>query len=497
MRNGVSTIRLGVWTGCVLAALLPVALPGPVAADESVPVLGQRGDVYKVAAGTYGELFAEGAEAPADTEVLRVEVRRGLGEVERHLVPGSEDNAADRTPSLSFDAATGKLYVVWSSSDESILTRINLASFDGSQWGETIEVSGHIFSEKSSPRVAVTHDRFELASAEEGESSTRTILHVVWSEGTAAGDRTMYAPVVLVDGELASPWRRVHRLNDYVAEVATEAPRGLELAPPLARAPTVDVASESNSVIIGFVDRTSGTLVQMEAAAPAVELAEIGASLADYLDSSRLCQRIRRGEPDVVGRVAQGARVHIVVVGRRIRGTVRSSLAQSVGDVLVDRADELCSEGGLGHVASAARVHIVVVGARFQDGELLEQTATVSADARVLLAAAQPMDDGGYLQHLARLQIKSVRPAPVIGDGRPRIFVSPEGSGAVVAWEGESSVSWVETDQETGHWSKTFSLHVGETLSRSEAWSALRARARSLNPGLLMPAPGIDAPSIE
>ena len=163
-------------------ALLALLAGGATQAEDSAPVLGKSGDIYKVTVGTYSELFPDGTEASADAEVLRLEARRGSGTVEHHLVPGSEPDDSDKTPSLSFDASTGQLYVVWSSNNDSTLTRINLASFDGSEWSDTIEVSGNIYSDKSSPRLAVTHDRFELAEGSSGESSTRTVLHVVWSE---------------------------------------------------------------------------------------------------------------------------------------------------------------------------------------------------------------------------------------------------------------------------------------------------------------------------
>ena len=461
-----------------MAALLALLLgASSLQAVSSAPVLGKSGDVYQVTVGSYGELFPDGAEAPADAEVLRLEARRGSGTVERYLVPGSEADDSDRTPSLSFDASTGRLHVVWSSDDASTLTRINLASFDGSEWSETIEVSGNIYSTKSAPRLAVTHDRFELAEAISGRSSTRTVLHVVWSEDTSAGERVMYAPVVLVDGELASTWRRVHRLNDYVSQNLVDHPFSGAVPASLLATPTVDAASESNAVVIGFADIASGALVQLELAVPAAELAELAERVADHLKSTNLCQRIDDEESDAVTSVAEAARVHIVLVGRRIRSRVLAPLAQDVKSVLMERAADLCAENGLAGLASAARVHIVLVGARSQEGDLVERIE--AGDSHVLLAAAQPVGDG-YVQHLARLQVKSERAVPAIGEGQPTIFVSPTGTGAVVAWESASSLTYAENDPETGAWSEPFTLVLGDDLSRSAAYSILRERARSL-----------------
>lgn len=467
----------GVLTRFLLAMALLLA--GSAHAAENRPVLGKSGDVYQIAVGTYGDLFPDGSETSTDAEVLRLEARRGSGTVEHHLVPGSEPADSDRTPSLSFDAATGQLYVVWSSNNESTLTRINLASFDGTEWADTIEVSGNIYSNKSAPRLAVTHDRFELAEGSSGEPSTRTVLHVVWSEGTTDGEKVMYAPVVLVDGELASSWRRVHRLNDYVSESLTQEPFGGQVAANLLSAPTVGAGSEPNAVVIGFADSATGALVQLELSTPATELSELADSLADHLDASNLCERLENEGTGAVTQVAEAARIHIVIVGRRIRSRVLAPMAQDVKNFLIDRAEETCTDGDLSSVSSAARIHIVIVGAKAQAGELLERAE--AGETHVLLASAQPVDEG-YVQHLARLEVKSERVAPTIGDGEPTIFVSPNGTGAVVVWETGSSLTYVETtsDDAEAAWSESFTLLLDDNLSRSEAYSILHERARSL-----------------
>jgi len=462
----------------VIVALFSVLLcTSALAATDSALVLGKSGDIYQVTVGSYGELFPDGTQAARDAEVLRLEARRSSGTTEHHLVPGSETHDSDTSPSLFFDASTGWLYVVWSSDNDSTLTRINLATFDGAEWSGTIEVSGNIYSDKSAPRLAVTHDRFELVEANSGESSTRTVLHVVWSEDTTGGEKVMYAPVVLIDGELASTWRRVHRLNDYVSQELIDGPFSGAVPASLLKAPTVDGASESNAVVIGFADSASGAFVQLELATPAAELTELADSLADHLDASNLCERIQNEGAPAITSVASAARHHLVLVGRRIRSRVLAPLAADVERVLRENAEQLCVDGGLQGVANEARHHLVLVGARYQEGDLVEET--VAENGHVLLAAAQPVGDG-YVQHLARLQVKSERPTPTIGSGQPTIFVSPKGTGAVVAWENGSSLAYVETDPATGAWSESFTLLLGDDLSRSEAYSILRERARSL-----------------
>ena len=458
------------------ALLMLVAGGGAVQAVSSAPVLGKAGDVYQVDVGTYGNLFPNGSEVATDAEVLRVRARRGLGTIENYLVPGSESDDTDLTPSLFFDDSTGRLYVVWSSSNASTLTRINLASFDGNEWSNSIEVSGNIYSEKSAPRLAVTHDRFELEGGTAGESSSRTVLHVVWSEGSQDGQKVMYAPVVLIDGELASTWRRVHRLNDYVSRHLAENPFGTAPAAKLLTAPTIDAGAESNAVVIGFADSNTGALIELGLSTPATELSELADSLADHLDSSDLCKRIASEGSSALTSVAQAARIHLVLVGRRIRSRALDPLAEETKRMLLERAESLCSEGGLTSVSSAARIHLVLVGARAQEGDLLERAA--DDGGHVLLAAAQELG-GGYVQHLARLRVKSERIAPTIGDGEPTIFVSPSGTGAVVVWEKDNTLTYVETGA-GGGWSNPYTLQIGSSLSRSEAYSMLRDRARSL-----------------
>ncbi len=459
------------------AGLFALLLSAGAARADDGPVLGNGGDVYRIAAGRYEALFTGGDEVPADSHVLRLQVRRSDGAVERHLVPGSEPQDPDLTPSLFFDGATNRLYVVWSSHFDSTLTRINLASFDGQEWSDTIEVSGSIFGAKSDPRLVVTHDRFELAANKAGQRHVRTILHVVWSENTRRGEKVMYAPVVLVDGELASPWRRVHRLNDYVSPELKEAPFTEEAPTRLLTTPTIASGAEPNSVVIGFADKETGALVQLEIAAPAVELSELADNLVGFLESSNLCDRIASGERDAIASVAEEARIHIVVGGRRIRRNVLSALAEEVKGAVIARALPTCAEGGMTALASEARIHIVVGGARAQEDDLLKRPT--DGNTHLLLAAAEPRGNG-FIQHLARLQVQSERVAPKIGAGKPTIFVSPKGTGAVVAWEDGASLSWVESDGESGEWSESYTLRIGANLSRSSAYAMLERRARSL-----------------
>ena len=111
--------------------------------------------------------------------------------------------------------------------------------------------------------------------------------------------------MVLIDGELASTWRRVHRLNDYVSQELIDDPFDGEVSASLLKAPTVDAASESNAVVIGFADSASGAFVQLELSTPAVELAELADSLADHLDSTNLCENIENEQENALTSVAR------------------------------------------------------------------------------------------------------------------------------------------------------------------------------------------------
>ena len=138
----------------------------------------------------------------------------------------------------------------------------------------------------------------------------------------------MYAPVVLIDGEVASTWRRVHRLNDYVSPELIDDPFGGEVPASLLKAPTVDAAAESNAVVIGFADSDSGAFVQLELSTPAVELAELADSLADSPGLPPTCARRIQNEEDErdhVGRRGSAA-FTLSSVGRRIRSRVLSFL---------------------------------------------------------------------------------------------------------------------------------------------------------------------------
>ena len=233
--------------------------------------------------------------------------------------------------------------------------------------------------------------------------------------------------------------------------------------------------------MIGFADSDTGAFLQLELSTPAVELAELAGSLADHLDSTNLCERIENDEEGAITSVAEAARVHIVLVGRRIRSRVLSPLALDVKNVLIDRAANLCTEDGLTGVSSAARVHIVLVGARSQAGDLLEETTSDRqpcapsrrpAGRRRLRPASRPAagEVGACSAHGRRRTANDLRLAHRHRSCR-RL--------------GKRNLDDLRRDRRRcasadDAWSESFSLQIGDDLSRSEAFSILRDRARSL-----------------
>jgi len=142
-------------------AFLAAALATPAFSAEAQLAVGGEGELYRVQAGSYGALFTAGA-LPAETPVLALDIERPGEALERLLVPGTEGEEEESSPALVLESTTDSLFLVWESRINSIHFRLNLGSYAAGAWSEPIEVSGNVYAAKSSPRLAVSRDAYEI-----------------------------------------------------------------------------------------------------------------------------------------------------------------------------------------------------------------------------------------------------------------------------------------------------------------------------------------------
>jgi hypothetical protein len=447
------------------ASLLALAVAAPASASRPLPTsaLGGQGEVYRALTGSYETLFPGGALAPAGTRVLALDVI-GPEKVDRWVVPGTEGAEVETSAAVVFESRSQTLYVVWTTNFNLVNSRISVIGFHGGSWGEPIEIVGDPFSLKSSPRIAVTRDTMVSTDSDGGPVTLdRTILHALWWEEGGLGERILYSPLVLVDGEFVGdkPLLALHSLDDaYPAEPSAAVTRELALAPAL------DEGDGPSRLLASFALPRSGRLTVVELEPVPLELAR----LADSARAHVVEVGARACAGDTTVKIGDSARAHIVEVGRNdFHSSVIRHVAASAAEALTSiELGQACvsleehaagAEGlvienamdalrnGLLKKASPARAHIVEVGRSVPQGTV----------------------------HKIRVLQTADRPAPPSGAGETYVFASPDGRRSLVAWRAPLGVAFVESRGESS-WSEPVLLRTDEQLDAEEAIALLRRR---------------------
>ncbi len=175
-------------------ALLLLAVV-PLAAQQAT--LGDEGVLYTARVGTYGSFFPLGHAYAADASVLVLEVQKPGGERTRLLAPGGETVAPDAVPFVLWEEASRRLFMVWEGLTH-IHSTVHLVAFDGAAWSAPLQISGHPFTKKSSPRLAITRESYLREGDGKSVAGERTMLHIVWYEDDYGDVHVLYAPLALV-----------------------------------------------------------------------------------------------------------------------------------------------------------------------------------------------------------------------------------------------------------------------------------------------------------
>lgn len=442
---------------CCLAIL---AVAGPVWAASEAPkagLVGEGGEIYRVVAGSYGDLFPGGTETAPDHAVLALEIRRSSSETDRFLVPGTEGEEVETGPALALLRNSSTVYLVWEawSNPYSLLY---LASYDGESWSDVFEYSGNPFSAKSNPQLAVTRHR-DAVLAEDGSSTSveRTVLHLVWWDESGVGNRTLYTPLVFEDGSFVG-FNPLFDLEDFLvggSEASAE-----PLPEHLAENPIVVAGSDDTRVVAGFASEKRGRMAT-------VEIAVIPSNLVSLADRSR---------------------AQIILIGTAKSGVSRSELAELVRadlmesgsgllghqilDYLTDRLVDVVAasdpEEELPSLADRSRAQIILIGSSLAGGDLSDHD-----DRRIV--EVDPDADGEAASHNFAFRPVSERTPPPAPDRPLSVFVSPDGTDLLVAWDVPAGVRYVESDGDDG-WTPRRTVETDEELSRTDVYSILGQR---------------------
>jgi len=438
--------------------------------------LGAGGEVYLAKVGQESELFgAKGAGS--DALVLGLEILRPNQEPEWIKVPESEGVNPNASYFVLYEDSSNTVYVVWEGRIGSHPI-IQLAAFQDGSWSGTHLVSDNIWSLKGFPQLAISRESFEIEDqAGEIRTAQRTLLHVVWWEQTAEGDRTLYRPLLLEDGKLQT-MGQVSVLNELASDaIALDAEDPYD---DLVRHPSVQVGADGRTTLITFADQVTRRILVLE-----VNLLPAGLGLlADDVHDFVLGLGPLDPQDPEISSIAGRIHSRIVIVGHRVRLNPQGvqHLAQEV-HALVSESVSQEPPPDLASLAGTIHSRIVIVGARIS-GETLDQFRPALATSVIEVApdtaqAIEPAGGDPEVPTLVRLTLASELPIPVAGPGRTHLFASPEGSDLVLAWETEDGLQFRKASG--GSWSTV--NHIS-TLAEIDLPTALKLLEQSVQPGL-------------
>lgn len=453
----------------LLAAFLASALALPLAATPlERSVIGGSGEVFRVIAGTYGELFPGGTQADPSSPVLALDVDASDGSALRLLVPGTEGDEQDASPALVYDEVSQVVHLVWETQSNNIHPVLRLASYGDGSWGEPMEIIGDPFAAKTHPALFVTHDsgRTEQPDGAPAESRHRAILHLVWAQEGAAGTfETLYSPILLGEsGASSSP-----------PVIALDALPGLSVSEGAPIDPSAEglmhlrAGEDGRTVVVAFPSASTGRIAAVRLDILPVELARLGEGARAHIIDAGF-----DGTPAALGRVADTARAHIIDAGVRLsfHEEVVRSIADAARAHIIDAGAR--GEGDIRRIADGARAHIIDAGVKFSDRGLRRVTQG-SATSRLVEV---PLQKGPENEHFVRVGISTSVASPAGVGASPRLFSSPNGSDFILSWrEGEQLV--YRESRDGGAWSDVRVIRLSGALSAEDAYAALERRVSS------------------
>jgi hypothetical protein len=455
--------------GLGLAASVPARPASPVGSALPQATLGANGEVYLARSGTLAALFPKAKDAASDPDrsVLALDILKPGETVERLLVPGTEGTDDEGSPTLLFEESSNTLFLVWETRLSHIYPVLTLAAFDAAseQFTEGIPVLGNPLAVKTAPQLAVTRDTYSLPGST--ELRHRTFIHLMWGEENGAGlYQTFYTPIVLENGAFVGH-NPIYCLNDLDKTTDTSA---AALTAELVHAQRVQPGHDDQTVVATFTSPVTGRVVTIE---------------VDVLSAQ-------------LGMLADGARMHIVDIGRRLAFPARQQqIADAVYNYLLENgkayypeivqtiAEQIRTEiqrstaKGIEQIADAARMHIVDIGAKYS-GRGLRNIAGASSQIVEIagnmptLALSKPP-----LTHLIQFRVASSRVAPALpsGSGPVSLFASKDGQDVLAAWS-EATRALYRISNGNG-WDEAREIRFSDNIDRSKAYEILEQKVKN------------------
>ncbi|MCH9649112.1 MAG: hypothetical protein K0U98_12810 [Deltaproteobacteria bacterium] len=456
----------------------------PLAAEAGTlgsSLLDESGHLYRVTAGAYGELFVGSTELPAETSVLVLEVQTPGEDVERFLVPGTENQAVESSPSLLFEDASRTLFVLWHSARPASSTLV-LGSFREGQWLDVVDVHNSGEVDPGSSRFSVTREVYTADSADEAPSSVRrTIVHLVWAEeetSASPSGAVSYAPMIFEEGVFLG-WNPVVNLNSLAPHSESPGSPSEIIAGP----PTVQSGGDSRTVMVGFPDPQTGRLVTVEIRPITMELGLLAYQASLFIKESGENGPALGGLSSLAGGVGNT----IIDIGFSFHLSVKAYLASIAEASVLEIANSSNGPGiSLDFLAGGVGNSIIDIGSRVFGGDGMQREFE---DSRLTLLRVPYESPEGqeplpiYAQsrpaHIIRLYAVADRLAPQTGNQGLTFLSSESGDHGLVCWEtADGQLRYRETIEGEEGWTEVQSLTIDENLTLERAHEILRERAR-------------------
>jgi hypothetical protein len=450
--------------------LIASALAAPLLAQDGTAALGAAGEVYIPKAGAYKDLFPKGHDTAPGNTVMAVDLILPGAAPERLLVPYTTGADIESSPAVLFEDDSNTLFLLWASQVNPLSSVLLLASFDGTNWAQPIQITGNPFSSKISPQLAITRDSYSVTDSS-GDTSIRhrTIIHVVWEEQTASGNAdVLYTPVILEEGSYLG-WAPVYNLNDMVGRTAS----GSSFTPPdaLVQSPALLSGRDSRTLVVGFASAETRSLSAVEINVLPEEISLLAADCRTHIvDLGRTLY------PNSLQALADNAKADIISGGSAFHNDIVNYMAGQIHDLVL--ANRGTSPADLTSLSEDARTHIVDLGVGLSGRGLRDQGAQAKSLSLVeSTVSVDSTQDPTAPSHLIHFRVASSRPAPQIGSTGTQLFLSETGDDTIVAWTGPTSIFFLQS-QGNG-WSDQKQINLTGSLDAPHAFDILKQRARS------------------
>ncbi len=467
---------LRVDTGSTLLVLWLCLWALPAAAIGPDSVLINSGDIARVRAGTYGELFPNGGDAVDPThKVLSLDFEYPEG-VERHLVPFTESWRPERHPMVSYDSRSDAIMLFWVSGAADGTWSMELTSFRDGEWQQSSNVKSNqsaVFIEEL-PKVTVTSDDFYLDLGEEIEplETRRTTFHVVWYQGKDVH----YAPLSFVDGTFVG-WSEAISLTK-VAYVGQQGQSGDQLPPGflpenLTGSFNIAPALDPNAITVSLTDSDTGRLSTLKIEETPMSLAHLAGRVREDI-----LAHVGTYSMSDLEALADFIRSDIIFIGAkcRLHPTVGRFIADEISGWLLAYGESYGTD--LTALSEDAWQETLNAGASIYAKSL--GTATVDDDqALEIVDTDASAENLAKLRELVRITMPAAFEAPEIGEGESTIYTSADLRSMLIAWkapEGDT-IHYVE-NLGLGWTSEPLALRLTEELSEAQAHDLLQRKIR-------------------